>query len=270
MCLTTVQQSYHAFKTYDHTFDFEDDLMNLDLLEVSSLESEYERSFSNASDFSDIIYGNLPSEIEIFDATIFEMEDERSFSDLSDFSDNTFETLISDTSVDTLVDTLIYEPDDSLIESSDSIPDDHVSSMIAFLATSHQRDPIFHSFPITEKRSDETNPEELKPSTLVRNDEVQRMDVLSGRGGKSNHHFGNKVFRNLVTAMKSDYQSSKSRTEKARVAESIVEKIYRMGGQFLCQNKACLEPQWCVMSKAEARRKTSQALRETRTLQWIY
>jgi hypothetical protein len=242
--------------------------MNLDLLEVSFSESEYERFlFSNASDFSDIIYGDLTSEIEIFDATIFEMEDGRSFSDLPDFSDNIFEILTSDTSVDTLV----HEPDDSLIESSESTSDDHVSSMIAFLATSsRQKDPTFHNFPITEKRSDETNHEELKPSTLVRNNEVQRMDVLSGRGGKSNHHFGNKVFRNLVTAMKSDYQSSKSRTEKARVAESIVEKVYRMGGQFLCQNKACLEPQWCVMSKAEARRKTSQALRETRTLQWIY
>ena len=263
MCLTTGQHLQHKFKNYD--WDFDNDFMNLDLLEGSLLTSDDERAFSNVSDFSEITYGNLPSDTS--HTTTFEIDDGRSFSSISDFSENTFDNLLSDTSS---VATLVDEPHDSTMESSDSISEDHVSSMIAFLEASRQKAPVLHSFPTAEKHIDETSSEELKAKILVRSDEIQRMDVLSGRGGKSNHHIGNKVFRHLVTEMKAAYQSSKTRTEKASLAESIVEKVHRMGGQFLTQNKACLEPQWRLMTKVEARRKTSQALRETRTLQWIY
>jgi len=96
------------------------------------------------------------------------------------------------------------------------------------------------------------------------------LDVLSGRGGKSNHHIGNKVFRHLVTEMKPAYRSSKTRNEKASLVESLIEKVHRKGGRFLIESKGCLDPQWRLMTKVEARRKTSQALRETRTLQWTY
>ena len=126
------------------------------------------------------------------------------------------------------------------------------------------------SINVAVENIDETSSEEPKGSILVRSDEVKQFDVLSGRGGKSNHHIGNKVFRHLVTEMKPAYRSSLTRIEKAILAESLIEKVHRMGGRFLIQNNGRLEPQWRLMTKVEARRKTSQALREARKLRWTY
>jgi hypothetical protein len=121
---------------------------------------------------------------------------------------------------------------------------------------------------VTAKNIDQTKSDESIPTILVRSDEIQNLDVLSGRGGKSNHHPGNKIFRKLVSEIKQAYRSSPKNTEKRILAESIIEKIHRMGGQFLIQNKKCLEPQWRVMTELEACRKVCQALREERKLQW--
>jgi hypothetical protein len=116
---------------------------------------------------------------------------------------------------------------------------------------------------------DETNFEkETSNKNILGIDDVKKFDVLSGRGGKSNHHIGNKNFRNMVMEMKSDYRSKSTRAEKAALAESIVEKVYCMGGRFLIQNKVHFDFHWRLMTTVEARRKTSQALRETRKLKW--
>jgi hypothetical protein len=120
------------------------------------------------------------------------------------------------------------------------------------------------------KSIDEVSSEKLKLGNLMKSDEIQQLDVLSGRGGKSNHHIGNKAFRHLVTEMKPAYRSSLTRTEKMILTDSIVENIHRMGGRFLIQNTGPFEPQWRLMTKVEARRKTSQALREARKLQWTH
>jgi type IV secretory pathway ATPase VirB11/archaellum biosynthesis ATPase len=122
----------------------------------------------------------------------------------------------------------------------------------------------------TVQNIDEFSSEEPTLSILVHSDDIKTLDVISGRGGKSNHHVGNKVFRHLVTEMKPAYRSSVIRTEKASLTNSIVEKVHRMGGRFLIQNTGPFEPQWRLMTKVEARRKTSQALRENRKLQWTY
>ena len=264
MCLTTIKQSYHEFRTYDNALDFDNEFADLDFLEGSSFAIDDGRTFSTSSDISEISYGNLLSDT-LYTTGVFGSNDGRSFSNISNFSANTFEKLIFDTSVTTATD----EPEDHMITSSDSISKDHVSSMIAFLASSRHTASIDCSFP-KKVTDDETSSEELKPSILVRNDEIQKWDVLSGRGGKSNHHIGNKVFRHLVTEMKPAYRSSKTRNEKASLVESLIEKVHRKGGRFLIESKGCLDPQWRLMTKVEARRKTSQALRETRTLQWTY
>jgi hypothetical protein len=115
---------------------------------------------------------------------------------------------------------------------------------------------------------EETISEKLKQGSQVSSYEIQRFDVLSGRGGKSNHHTGNQVFRHLVTELKPAYRAAVRKTEKARLAESLVEKVNCMGGRFLVQNQEPWEPQWRLMTNAEAQRKTCHALRETRKLQW--
>ena len=96
----------------------------------------------------------------------------------------------------------------------------------------------------------------------LRSDEIQELDVLSGRVGKSNHHYGNKVFRHLIATIKPTYQSISTAAPKGFLSESIVEKLLNMGGRFLIHTKRDIEPQWRIMSKAESRRKTRHALQE--------
>lgn len=89
---------------------------------------------------------------------------------------------------------------------------------------------------------------------------VMENDVLSGRGGESNHHTGNVRYRNLVKAMQLEYLSAKRR-DKPLIARKIVE-IIRSGnppGRFLKRNG---EGNWEEISVTKAREKTSQALRE--------
>ncbi len=86
-------------------------------------------------------------------------------------------------------------------------------------------------------------------------------DVLCGRGGQSNKHPGNRLFRRLVNANKALYQQTPidDHSQKQSVSLSIVEAIHNQGGRFL-RKQLC---EWVVISSRQAYIKTSQALRET-------
>jgi hypothetical protein len=98
--------------------------------------------------------------------------------------------------------------------------------------------------------------------------EIQMFDVISGRGGKSNHHDGNKYYRKLVSERKSDYRSMSNCTKKAEVSKSIFYSIQSKGGRFLIDETTSGDPHWREMDVKEALRKISQALREDRNLKW--
>jgi hypothetical protein len=86
-------------------------------------------------------------------------------------------------------------------------------------------------------------------------------DVMYGRGGGTNHHVGNKVYRKLVEDRKLDYVNSK-RLDKPLVALNII-RTWRTQvppGRFLkMDEKTGL---WNDVGDKKAREKTSQALRE--------
>ncbi|KAL7499298.1 hypothetical protein ACHAWT_006919 [Skeletonema menzelii] len=86
-------------------------------------------------------------------------------------------------------------------------------------------------------------------------------DCLYGRGGATNHHSGNKKYRQLVNGKKEEYLGS-LRTEKPKVAMSIVHAWRAMTppGRFLEQDKKTRL--WSDVGDEKAREKTSQALRE--------
>jgi hypothetical protein len=48
----------------------------------------------------------------------------------------------------------------------------------------------------------------------VADDDIQEYDVLSGRGGKSNNHQGNKFYRRLVELKKEEYKLRKKKNFK--------------------------------------------------------
>jgi hypothetical protein len=86
-------------------------------------------------------------------------------------------------------------------------------------------------------------------------------DVMYGRGGGTNHHPGNKIYRKYVEDRKLDYVNSK-RLDKPLVALDII-RTWRAQippGRFLkMDEKTGL---WNDVGDKKAREKTSQALRE--------
>ena len=86
-------------------------------------------------------------------------------------------------------------------------------------------------------------------------------DCLFGRGGGTNHHPGNKLYRKIVEDRKEVYLTSK-RLDKPLVAMDIINEWRALDppGRFLKQNdKTKL---WEDVGDKKAREKTSQALRE--------
>lgn len=97
---------------------------------------------------------------------------------------------------------------------------------------------------------------------------IQDWDVLCGRGGKSNHHSGNKRYRHVVSEMKNMYRQTEAKQVKTDLSRAIVEHVCNYGGRFVKPEAAT--GRYYVLDKAEARKKTSQALRETKALKWTH
>jgi len=96
--------------------------------------------------------------------------------------------------------------------------------------------------------------------------EVSDVDVLCGRGGKSNHHPGNKRYRQVVGEIKNMYRNTAIKTVKTDLSRAIVDHVCAYGGRFV--KKEEITGRYYLLNKAEARKKTSQALREAKELKW--
>ena len=86
-----------------------------------------------------------------------------------------------------------------------------------------------------------------------------KSDIVCGRGGLSNKHPGNRLFRRLINQNKALYQRRDlAPLHKQFVCRSIVEAIRKQGGRFVeLKNK-----EWVEISTQRVHSKTSQALRE--------
>lgn len=118
------------------------------------------------------------------------------------------------------------------------------------------------SFP--PQRRDDTGSNSARLSTpppvsseAIPDSDINDKDVLSGRGGGTNNHPGNKEFRSLVDQYRSEYVLSK-KWAKREIARNIVESIRSKGGRFLKKEGSM----WRDIGDQKAREKTSQALRE--------
>lgn len=92
---------------------------------------------------------------------------------------------------------------------------------------------------------------------------ISEFDVLLGRGGRSNHHPGNKRYREEVENFRRVYGTLKTDSEKTEMSQLLVAAIQKTGGRFLEEDKeAGKSLGWYVVPNIVARRKASQALRE--------
>ena len=110
---------------------------------------------------------------------------------------------------------------------------------------------------------DEEDDAIFPPTPIPSNPTIGPNDVLCGRGGLSNHHQGNILFRKFVRDRQDEYlQASKS--NKAYVAREIVDAIRKLDppGRFLKKVTKNDEEGWIDIGNRMAREKTSQALRE--------
>ena len=88
------------------------------------------------------------------------------------------------------------------------------------------------------------------------------LDVLLGRGGLTNNHIGNIKYREEVEKVKPMYFSCMTKSEKKEVSELLVAYVQDYGGRFLEKDPDTGE--WVLASDRAARKKASQALRETK------
>mmetsp|Transcript_389 Transcript_389/g.460 ORF Transcript_389/g.460 Transcript_389/m.460 type:complete len:234 (-) Transcript_389:151-852(-) len=88
------------------------------------------------------------------------------------------------------------------------------------------------------------------------------LDVLLGRGGLTNNHPGNIRYRELTEEWKEYYQSQKTKDEKKDVSVLLLERVQDYGGRFLIKDADT--GYWVVADKKQARKKCSQALRESK------
>ena len=86
-------------------------------------------------------------------------------------------------------------------------------------------------------------------------------DVLMGRGGKNNAHYGNKQLRKLARELAPSYYHT-PRLEKQAIFQNLVSRVKQMNppGRFLRQNKHTLL--WTEVDEGQIRRKASQHLRD--------
>jgi hypothetical protein len=95
--------------------------------------------------------------------------------------------------------------------------------------------------------------------------EPEDSDVLLGRGGRSNHHPGNKRYREEVKNLQQWYSEEEDKNKKTDLSQMLVDYVvHNLKGRFLEEEKVDKKgtDRWYVVPNITARRKASQALRE--------
>lgn len=108
-------------------------------------------------------------------------------------------------------------------------------------------------------------PQKIAEDQRVYVDKIFDLDVICGRGGQTHHHAGNKIYRKIVTECKGAYKNTKE-TSKKDLSQMIVDRVLNYGGRFVHRDPKG-KPRYYLLTRGEARIKTSQALRDTKELQ---
>jgi hypothetical protein len=136
-----------------------------------------------------------------------------------------------------------------------STPSLQVAAPINAPVVSAFSSPVIAPKPLKPKRT--RRRKEAQPVIYV--DEPTDLDCVLGRGGKSNHHPGNKRYRDEVQNLQKWYKAS-DKSEKTNLSQHLVNYVHSYGGRFVKQEKNT--GRWYIVSNIVARRKASQALRE--------
>lgn len=161
------------------------------------------------------------------------------------------------------------DSDATPVETLDGLLSDTESEWNAFLSSQVAKTPITESKKSIKKTKKRRRKKRKKvlPERKEYVDTISDLDVLLGRGGKTNHHPGNKRYREEVMNFRALYAGLKTDIEKTEMSMMLVDSIEKSGGRFLEEDKikggnGWISLGWYVVPKIVARRKASQALRE--------
>ena len=101
---------------------------------------------------------------------------------------------------------------------------------------------------------------EHSPSLLLVEEPTDR-DILFGRGGISNNHIGNRIFRTLVETRKAEYRGA-IKHKRLAIAEGIYYAVAAKGGGRFLKKKNNGDG-WHLVEGDQAIKKIKQALRES-------
>lgn len=165
---------------------------------------------------------------------------------------------------DEAVDPLIPAPEDDKIGG----PTAESSDIVAEVLLKRERDDDGYELDasaleskkskVSDSAADKDDSEPIPASTegtSIFND----ADVLSGRGGGTNVHPGNRSFRDLINLHRRAYLKAR-KNDKPSISRAIVRSIREANGRFLRKDEK--SGLWFEIGDDAAREKTSQALRQ--------
>jgi hypothetical protein len=94
------------------------------------------------------------------------------------------------------------------------------------------------------------------------------LDVTAGRGGKSNHHKGNKPYWKLILTHRNTYRGLSTDFEKKDLARNVATTIRESGGRFLMKEKTATGEKWFEMPEKAYLVKIGQAFRDKYIVEW--
>jgi len=102
---------------------------------------------------------------------------------------------------------------------------------------------------------------------IPENEQPTQSDIVGGRGGRSNHHPGNRPYWIRILESRQEYTRSRSDNEKARIANGILRYVQQeLKGRFLnIDNKT---KRWYILPDAVVLDKIKQALRDKYIPYW--
>jgi len=152
-------------------------------------------------------------------------------------------------------------PPPALVGEEDDVPELELKLAIpndGTLATIAESPPSNQAAAAAPKKKRKRKPRKKVVPEVKVYVEPTEVDVLMGRGGRSNHHPGNKRYREEVNNLHTWYLGIGDKDEKTDLSQCLVDYVHSYKGRFLESDKVG----WFVVPNIVARRKASQALRE--------
>jgi len=157
-----------------------------------------------------------------------------------------------------------------------------IEKVSSYFHNLYSNEVLSSSSPVIIIDDEEPNNSTSTSSTAINSSRIYKeptnVDVLCGRGGKSNHHPGNDSYREKVETIQKEYKLCTNKDEKKHIVEAVIKDIESCGGNFL-QKETKKQTQnnkrgngggngngssWYVVDHSVAFQKVYQALRDNK------